>query len=57
MPANQAESRSSQDIKGVSGSWSSRGANLAAAGLYGRLRSLGERLRANDNRLPRGSAY
>ena len=31
MPANQAESRSSQDIKGVSGSWSSRGANLAAA--------------------------
>ena len=44
MPTNQAESRSSQDIKGVSGSWSSRGANLAAAGLYGRLRSLGERL-------------
>jgi hypothetical protein len=44
MPANQAESRSNQDIKGVSGGWSSRGANLTAAGRYGRLRSLGKRL-------------
>jgi hypothetical protein len=54
MPANQAESRSSQDIKGVSGSWSSRGANLAAAGLYGRLRSLVERLLAHTSELRRG---
>lgn len=33
-----------QRINLVSGSWSSRGASLAAAGRYGRLRSLGERL-------------